>query len=58
MHYIPGNMCAMLIIITGFTNHNLVRTGIDALHHASQYPAFIVSLLPSDLGFKVYKYVF
>jgi hypothetical protein len=34
-----------LIIIMGFMNHSLARTIIDELHHASQYPAFKISLL-------------
>ena len=45
----------MLIIIMWFTNHSFARTGIDALHHAIQYPAFIVTLLLSILGFQVYN---
>jgi hypothetical protein len=48
----------MLIIVAGFTNHSLARTGIDALHYASQYPAFKVSLLLSDYGFQAYNVSF
>jgi len=48
----------MLIKIMGFMNHSLARTSIDALHHASQYPVFKISLLPSDLVFQVYNISF
>jgi len=34
------------------------KTGIEALHYASQYTAFIVSLLLFDLSFQVYNISF
>jgi hypothetical protein len=46
------------VIVSGFTNYVLARTGIVALHYASQYPAFKVSVLPSDLSFQVYNVSF
>jgi hypothetical protein len=58
MHYIAPNIYTVLITVAGFTNHSLARTGIDALQYESQYPAFKVSLLPSDLIFQVYNIAF
>jgi hypothetical protein len=58
MHYIPRNIYTILINVAGFTNHSFTRTGIDALHYASQFPAFKTSLLPSDLSFQVYNVSF
>jgi len=58
MHSISRNIYTVLIIVAGFTNHTLARTGIDALHYVSQCPAFKISLLPSDFIFQVYNISF